>query len=75
MLALTRKIGEQIIIDNDIVITVISIRGDQVKLAFEAPPTKKIYRGEIYQAIVSQNQQAAQTGDLADLGDFVQKTK
>jgi len=75
MLALTRKVGEQIIIDNDIVITVISIRGDQVKLAFEAPSAKKIYRGEIYQAIVRQNQQAAQTGNLADLGNFIQKNK
>jgi carbon storage regulator len=71
MLALTRKVGEQIIIDNDIVITVISVRGDQVKLAFEAPKAKKIYRGELYQAIVNENKQAAQKGNLADLGKFI----
>ena len=73
MLALTRKVGEQIIIDNDIVITVIAVKGEQVKLALEAPKDKKIYRGEIYQAIVNENKQAAQTGNLADLGHFIKE--
>lgn len=73
MLALTRKVGEQIIIDNNIVITVIAVKGEQVKLALEAPKDKKIYRGEIYQAIVSENKQAAQTGNLADLGNFIRE--
>lgn len=67
MLALTRKVGEQIIIGDNIVITIVDIRGDSIRVALEAPKEIKIYRGEIYQAIAAENRQAAvleQAGDL-----------
>lgn len=70
MLALTRKVGEQIIIGDNIVITIVDIRGDSIRVALEAPKEIKIYRGEIYQAIAAENKQAAvleQAGDLAIL--------
>lgn len=59
MLALTRKIGERIVISDSIVVTVVDIKGDNVRLAIEAPKTVKIYRGELYDAIVSENKQAS----------------
>ncbi|MDF2876225.1 MAG: csrA, partial [Sporomusa sp.] len=53
MLALTRKIGERIIVGDNIVFTVVDIKGDSVRLAIEAPKEIKIYRGEIYEAIIA----------------------
>ena len=59
MLALTRRSGEQIVIGDNIVITVVDVKGDSVRLSFDAPRDVKIYRGELYQAIVAENRQAA----------------
>lgn len=47
MLVLSRKLNESIIIDGDIRITVVSIRGNQVRLGFEAPERTKIFREEL----------------------------
>ena len=48
MLALTRKVGESIIIDNNIEITVLEVKGEQVKLGISAPKEIAIFRKEIY---------------------------
>jgi len=61
MLILTRKLGESIAIDDRIKITVISLKGNQVKLGIEAPADTKVYRQEIYAKIMEANQQAATT--------------
>ncbi len=61
MLVLTRKLGESIAIDDRIRITVVSLRGNQVKLGIEAPAETKVYRQEIYAKITEANQQAATT--------------
>ncbi len=68
MLALTRKVGERLVIGNNIVITVISIKGDNIRLAMDAPKDIKIYRGEVYDAIVAENRQAAMVANSAALG-------
>jgi len=47
MLVLSRKIGEQIIINEDIVVTVVSVKGNQVRLGFTAPPEVAICREEL----------------------------
>ncbi len=47
MLVLARKVGESIMIDEQITVTIIDIRGDRVKLAIGAPPTVPIVRREI----------------------------
>lgn len=52
MLVLTRKKNEQIVIDGDIVVTVIEVRGDKVRLGFEAPPERKVHRKEVYDSIM-----------------------
>lgn len=51
MLVLSRQRNEQIIINNDIVITVVEIRGDKVRLGIEAPKEVPVHRMEIYKAI------------------------
>lgn len=53
MLALTRKKGESIVINDDITIVIVEIRGDKVRLGFEAPRNVTIHRQEIYNAITS----------------------
>lgn len=48
MLALTRKTGDAIMINNNIEITVLEVRGDQVKIGISAPKEVSIYRKEVY---------------------------
>jgi carbon storage regulator len=49
MLVLTRRIGEQIVIDGDITVTVMAIRGDKVRLGISAPPLVCVDRSEIHE--------------------------
>ena len=51
MLILTRKVGESVLMGNDISITILSVRGNQVKLGVEAPKEVSVHREEIYQRI------------------------
>lgn len=51
MLILTRKIGESLIIGDDVEITVLSVRGNQVKLGVNAPKEIAVHRQEIYERI------------------------
>lgn len=55
MLILTRKVGEQITIGNDIQIKVIEINGNNVRLGIEAPKTVSVLRREIYEKIQKEN--------------------
>jgi carbon storage regulator len=60
MLILTRKIGETIRIGDEISISVIEIRGNQVRLGINAPRNVVVHRQEVYELIQEQNEQAAQ---------------
>jgi carbon storage regulator len=51
MLVLSRKKDESIIINDNIVVTVVDIRGDKVRLGFDAPKEVPIHRREVYEAI------------------------
>jgi carbon storage regulator len=62
MLYLTRKIGESIIINNNIELTVVEVRGKTVKLGFLFPKEATILRKELHQKIMEQNIAAAQAG-------------
>jgi len=62
MLYLTRKIGESIIINNNIELTVVEVRGKTVKLGFLFPKEATILRKELHQKIMEQNIAAAQDG-------------
>ncbi len=59
MLALSRKKDEAIIINDDIEVTVIEIKGEQVKLGITAPKSVPVYRKEVYVQIQAANKEAA----------------
>ncbi|QYK69668.1 MULTISPECIES: carbon storage regulator CsrA [Paenibacillus] len=59
MLVLSRKKGESVVIQNNIVLTVLSVEGDNVKIGISAPKDIDIYRKEIFDAIQDNNQSAA----------------
>ncbi|MBN1697010.1 MAG: carbon storage regulator CsrA [Spirochaetales bacterium] len=61
MLILTRKINETIMIGDRIEISIVDIKGDQVKVGIRAPRHVKVYRQEVYQAIQKENIEALQT--------------
>ena len=67
MLALSRKTNESIIIGNEIEITILEIKGDQVKLGISAPKSVPIYRKEIYLQIQEENRQSVQEVDVEAL--------
>ncbi len=70
MLALTRKIGERIIIGNNITITIVDIKGENIRIGIEAPRDIRVLRGEIYDAIVAENKKAANPVDISGLNDI-----
>ncbi len=67
MLALSRKKNEAIIINNNIEITVLDIRGDQIKLGISAPKEIPIYRKEVYIQIQNENKQATDVSAIEEL--------
>lgn len=64
MLALTRKKGESLVLNNNIEITILEIRGDQVKLGIKAPKDVPVYRKEVYLQIQKENEAAASVANL-----------
>ena len=64
MLYLTRKIGESIIINNTIELTVVEVKGRSVKIGFNFPPEASIMRKELHDRIMEQNLAASQSGDV-----------
>jgi len=67
MLALTRKRGESLVVNNNIEITVLEIRGDQIKLGIQAPKNVPIYRKEVYLQIQKENEEASGIDSLEAL--------
>ncbi|MBO5259642.1 MAG: carbon storage regulator CsrA [Agathobacter sp.] len=64
MLALTRKKGEALVINNNIEITVLDVRGDQIKLGISAPKDVPVYRKEVYLQIQKENEEATRVDGL-----------
>src|SRR3954471_23392046 len=62
MLVLTRKKGERVMIGDDIVITIIDIRGDGIRIGFDAPRGVPIQRAEVISAVSAANAEAAGIG-------------
>jgi len=59
MLVLSRQRDQSIMIGDNVVITVVDVRGDKVKLGIEAPKEIPVHRQEVYEAIQRENRQAA----------------
>lgn len=69
MLILTRKLGEDIAIGDDITVKVVSIKGRQAKIGVDAPVSMQVHRGEIYKTIKEENRMA--TGAKKDMIDKI----
>ena len=67
MLVLTRRLNQSINIGDDVEVTVIEVRGDQVRLGIAAPRGLPVHRKEVYLSIQQENRDAAQTGDVPDV--------
>jgi carbon storage regulator len=64
MLILSRRLNEKIVIGDDIVVSVVEVRGDQVKLGIDAPRKVKVFRQEVFDAIQEENKKAAAASGL-----------
>ena len=58
MLALSRKVNESIVIGNNIEITILEVKGEQVKIGIKAPKSVPVYREEVYTQIKEANKEA-----------------
>ena len=67
MLALSRKKGDSLIINNNIEITVLEVKGEQVKLGITAPKQVPVYRKEVYVQIQEANKEAMSAATPSDL--------
>jgi carbon storage regulator len=65
MLVLSRRVGERLMIGDNIVITVIDVRSDGVRIGIDAPRDVRVTRAEIYEAVRESNQEAAAADDDA----------
>lgn len=62
MLVLSRHRDESIMIGDEIVVTIVDIRGDKVRLGIEAPSHVPVHRQEVYEAIQRENRKASEIG-------------
>lgn len=70
MLALSRKKGEALVVNNDIEITILEIKGDQVKIGISAPKNVPIYRKEVYVQIQEANKESMNIENAEALKDL-----
>ena len=70
MLALSRKKNEALIINNNVEITILDIKGDQVKVGITAPKEVPVYRKEVYLQIQEANKEAVNSANLDALKDL-----
>lgn len=71
MLALSRKKNEALVINNNIEITILEIKGEQVKIGISAPKEVPVYRKEVYVQIKQMNEEAADTEGLDALKELL----
>ncbi|MGI9329537.1 MAG: carbon storage regulator CsrA [Gammaproteobacteria bacterium] len=69
MLILTRRVGETVIIGNDVDVTVLGVKGNQVRLGVKAPKDIAVHREEIYQRICQEQQNGNGAADPQDAGE------
>ena len=67
MLVLTRHVHQSIVIGHDVVVTVLEVRGDQVRLGITAPKEIQVHREEVFAALTAANRQAAASANELEL--------
>lgn len=73
MLVLSRRVGEQIVIGEDVVLTVVEVRNDTVRLGIEAPRSISVNRAEVRRAVADANRDATRVEE-SDL-DFLRESR
>ncbi|MCI8771250.1 MAG: carbon storage regulator CsrA [Lachnospiraceae bacterium] len=73
MLALARKVNQSIMIGNDVEVTLLEIKGDQIKIGINAPKSVPIYRKEIFAQIQEENVSAGQEVDVSKIRELFQQ--
>ena len=65
MLVLSRRIGESVVIGNDVVVTILEVRGDIIRVGIQAPRDVPVHRQEVFEAIEEANRSAASPDSTA----------
>ena len=71
MLALSRKKGEAIIINNNVEVTILEVKGDQVKIGITAPKEVPVYRKEVYVQIQEANEESINVDGIEALKNLL----
>ena len=75
MLVLSRRVGESVVIGDDVTVTVLEVRGDIVRVGIDAPRSVKVHRAELLQQLEETNKQSASPSPdaVASLRDALRK--
>ena len=61
MLILTRRVGEKLVIGENVTVTVLGVKGNQIRIGIDAPPEVQVYREEIFKRILQEREEAEGT--------------